>query len=390
MGYRILMRTSIKMKKNNIQIRIVFINLGSQINYSFSMANAISKLVDLFFVLAIPPHLTEYKNNPVHLLDNSINVQTYKMFRRRNPRNIRRLWQIFQAVRKFKPEIIHIHSACYPLELILIFAFKIIMFKKIKIIFTLHDPKFHAGAKEGNFQYLFSRIQLCLVDHVILLGQFQLELFNKSTFSMIRPSATILPYGIIKFYKKKNAQNIIKQQNRVLFFGRIQKYKGIEYFVEAAQMVKKRIKNVKFVIAGAGDYFVNIEKKITDRSLFEVRNYHIPEDELAELMQGCEIVVLPYIEATQSGPLLVAYSFGKPVIATKVGSFPEYIDDGKTGRLVPKADSEMLAETIIGLLSDSELLKSMKKNIDKFIKEKLDWDRISAMQLEKYEEILRA
>jgi glycosyltransferase involved in cell wall biosynthesis len=72
-------------------------------------------------------------------------------------------------------------------------------------------------------------------------------------------------------------------------------------------------------------------------------------------------VVLPYVEASQSGVVPTAYGFKKPIIATNVGSIDEIVDDGKTGLIVPCQDPRALAEAIIKLLNDDELRKKWGK-----------------------------
>ncbi|MCS6940794.1 MAG: glycosyltransferase, partial [Roseiflexus sp.] len=62
---------------------------------------------------------------------------------------------------------------------------------------------------------------------------------------------------------------------------------------------------------------------------------------------ACDAVVLPYLEATQSGVAQLAIGFEKPMIATSVGGMPETIRDGETGLIVPPGDSAALADAIV-------------------------------------------
>jgi glycosyltransferase involved in cell wall biosynthesis len=74
------------------------------------------------------------------------------------------------------------------------------------------------------------------------------------------------------------------------------------------------------------------------------------------------VVVLPYVEATQSGVIPVAYSFGKPVVATTVGGLPAQVDDGKTGYLVPPRDERALADAVVRLLCNRDLRRQLGAN----------------------------
>ena len=84
-------------------------------------------------------------------------------------------------------------------------------------------------------------------------------------------------------------------------------------------------------------------------------NEFVSVEKRAELFARAAVVVLPYVEASQSGVVPVAYSFAKPVVATAVGGLPEAIDDGKTGYLVPPRDEHALADAVVRLLRAPDL-----------------------------------
>ena len=83
---------------------------------------------------------------------------------------------------------------------------------------------------------------------------------------------------------------------------------------------------------------------------FLVYNHWISDTLQAELFHRASVVVLPYIEASQSGVIPCAYSCAKPVIATRTGSLPEMVEHGRTGYLVPPGDEKALADAMIDLL----------------------------------------
>jgi glycosyltransferase involved in cell wall biosynthesis len=96
---------------------------------------------------------------------------------------------------------------------------------------------------------------------------------------------------------------------------------------------------------------------LKDRVIFDVR--YIPIGEVSPLMDLASMVIFPYLSSTQSGSLQVAYSFGKPVIATRVGGLAEAVEDGMNGFLMPVDDSAALAEKITLLLRDPALAERM-------------------------------
>jgi len=91
----------------------------------------------------------------------------------------------------------------------------------------------------------------------------------------------------------------------------------------------------------------------------EVRNRLILDDEAIELFKRCSVVVLPYLDATQSALIAAAYFFGKPVIVTRTGALPEYVIDGDTGWVVDPRQTESLAATILNAIDAPDQLVRM-------------------------------
>jgi glycosyltransferase involved in cell wall biosynthesis len=73
-------------------------------------------------------------------------------------------------------------------------------------------------------------------------------------------------------------------------------------------------------------------------------------------------VVLPYVDASQSGVVPLAYTASKPVVATTVGGLPEIVEHGQTGLLVPPRDTAALAGAIVRLLQDAGLRRTLGFN----------------------------
>ena len=110
---------------------------------------------------------------------------------------------------------------------------------------------------------------------------------------------------------------------------------------------------------------------------FEIHNRYIPNEEVSNFFDEASVVVLPYVEASQSGVVAISFAFGKPVVVTNVGSLSEVVDHGNTGFVVsPKSVSE-LANAIIKLLSDDNLREIMGQKALKFSKTELSWDEIA-------------
>jgi glycosyltransferase involved in cell wall biosynthesis len=150
------------------------------------------------------------------------------------------------------------------------------------------------------------------------------------------------------------SREVSEQGNEVLFFGRIWEYKGLSYFIEASDRIIGILPNLRFVIAGRGESLQKYRSQIKSPAHFEIHEGYVDDEFAAALFRRSSLVVLPYTEATQSGVIPVAYTYGRPVVATRVGGIPFQVDDGVTGLLVPPRDSVALADAIITLMSDPD------------------------------------
>ena len=87
---------------------------------------------------------------------------------------------------------------------------------------------------------------------------------------------------------------------------------------------------------------------------------------ISELIIGSKIIVCPYTDATQSGVVMTAHCFNKPIVASDVGGFNEVIQNGKTGFLVPPHNPIDLANCIEKFLNNELLIEDVMSNINKF------------------------
>lgn len=130
------------------------------------------------------------------------------------------------------------------------------------------------------------------------------------------------------------------ESDYVLFFGRIDKYKGIERLLKAYRNIS--IHNL--IIAGKGPLTEDECALVKANDKITLINRFIKDEEVLWLFKNCKTVVLPYIEASQSGVLPIAYYFGKPVICSAIPGLLDFVEEGKTGYTFN--DEQELAEKI--------------------------------------------
>ncbi len=256
-----------------------------------------------------------------------------------------------------------------------------------KILFTIHDFTPHTGegtkfkfAEKFNEYLLKSKYPIILQnlqDYNALLN------VNKK----LKSKLYYLPFGILDIYKQfKKDSNAITDID-LLFWGRISPYKGIEYLIDAINILNnnKGIK-VKTIIAGSGKVYFDTQR--FDELNLVLINKYLCTEELVDLIQRAKIIVCPYTDATQSGVLMTAYAFNKPVIASKVGGFLDFVYEGLTGKLIQPRNSYDLAEALYELLSSPELLLKMSRNIEKLnVDSELSWESISEKAISIYKKL---
>jgi len=287
----------------------------------------------------------------------------------------------FQLAKRLKQyDLIHIngqHGVLPQLQLLLLGK---------RIVYTIHDFVGHSSEKSWSAE-LMNKIMLFIGRKIIVQNkQTYSEIAEK--YKRVKNKVHFIPFGVLEIYKLFGCKNIAERKNTILFFGRISPYKGVEYLIEAAKIARKKITNLKVVIAGSGQLYFDISD-IKHNSTFQIINRYIPNSELAQLIQESSIVVCPYTDATQSGVVMTAYAFNKPVIATKVGGLAEAVSHNITGKLVLPKDPKSLSKAIIELLKNPDKIDKMSKNIELFCTQsEFSWENIAQKTIEVYEKTI--
>ena len=243
-----------------------------------------------------------------------------------------------------------------------VYEFIIYMLKR-KIILTVHDPFPHTGL-DTRIVRLRRKVAFRCVPHFIILNKAQREKFL--SFYHLPSSAVIDSRLSCYTYLNMVEQDMttVPEQKYILFAGKISKYKGVEYLLEAMKKVHDTFPDIKLVVAGGGKYHFDISEYAA-LPYIDIRNRFIPDEELVALMNKTQFMVCPYTDATQSGVIMSSFTFGTPVIATRVGGLPEMLGNGKYGMLVKEKDTYALYQGICSLLSDEEQLADYRKEIAK-------------------------
>lgn len=174
-------------------------------------------------------------------------------------------------------------------------------------------------------------------------------------------------------YDLKSANKLeLPNKKTIGFLGRIDRYKGLQYLVDALAMVKKTFPDIHLIISGEGDYSKQIVKQVKELGLSQNVELtgHIPKENHQAFFSSIQFLVVPSIMIENIVfTVQEAFSYGRTVIASEVGGIPEIVKGGVNGILVRSSNSYELAEQITNLLCDSQKLASLTENAMSTFKE---------------------
>lgn len=260
-----------------------------------------------------------------------------------------------RKISEFQADLIHIHENGEMLTLAILLAFN-----KVPIVLTVHDVKPHPGF-DSNMKRRRKLIRELLrrrAKAIHLHGKALGSLFKK-LYPMCKAKVYIIPHGALELFNQWKHKDLQKEPFTCLFFGRMEKYRGLDNLLTIARKLKQNLPKAKIIIAGTGTELKRYKEALKSLGNCEIHDRFIPDSEVPRFFQRACCVLLPYHEASQSGVLALALSFGRPVVATDVGAINELIRDGVHGRIVPAGDMKSFAEAIVIILTNDEISNKM-------------------------------
>ncbi|MDR0547088.1 MAG: glycosyltransferase family 4 protein [Dysgonamonadaceae bacterium] len=239
-------------------------------------------------------------------------------------------------------------------------------FSKKPIFYVVHDGEMHAGDGGNRTQNRLLKATR-QASRLIFLSRKVKELV-RSRFGIDKPSL-ILPHGLIDFGQVPTQVRRRKEKPVLLFLGRLSKYKGVDLLLEAIHKTDTSLFE-KLIIAGApvGNYMV-----LTNHPQVELRAEWLSEADMLQYLQEADILLFPYIEASQSGVATLAINYLLPSIVTRVGAFEEQFGDAA---LFIRPDAAELAEAIRLLCSDETIYNNLSKKALS-LRRQYSWDKLA-------------
>lgn len=282
-------------------------------------------------------------------------------------------FKINEIVKKYALRAVHFQ--CGPGGIILIKK------PKAKMICTVHHTYYQQytlpGQEWKKILYLLEKTMYQKADKIICDCEDTANALEKY-YNLSRRKITVIPIGI-DLTRFKPLKNIKKIPNSLIFVGRLDKRKGIDFLIETLPLVKRKILGIKLFVIGSGKLKPKLEKYINNHHLEKNVQFlgFVPDKELLKWYNQTEIAVIPSAFEGFGITVIEAMACGMPVLATKVGGIKNIIKNGQNGILVEYGNKKQMAKQIIRLLNNQLLRKKLMKAGLKTVKENYNWQIIS-------------
>jgi glycosyltransferase involved in cell wall biosynthesis len=292
--------------------------------------------------------------------------------------------RLVKIVRSFNPDVVHFQE--YPVDYAAWSALRLMAL--YPSVLTIHDHVYHSGvdSKVPLRSRLYQKFLRSNTKKIIVHGE---SIRETLLLSGERPSLSIvsIKHGVLGVDYPR-ISSVPPDFNKLLFFGRIEAYKGLSVLLDALDRLDSQTWGaVNLLIAGRGSDLNAQRERIAKKPHIEIDERFIPVEDVPALFSQCAITVLPYLDATQSGVAAMAFAFGRPVIASATGALSEVVQEGKTGLLVPPADANSLAQAIRRLTTDRTLWNTLAHGAEHCASGDLSWINIAEKTTSVYEEL---
>ena len=277
--------------------------------------------------------------------------------------NFNAFFSIKKLIKEFKPDVVHLN---YIFNQVSPAVF--LLLKNRTSVMTIHDEVMIQGRISKDIKYptivhyIFEKIRGAIYYRLL-----------KNVDYLVAPSEHIK-----KIYKDQGFRNIStisngvvlgegseqKFNNKILFVGRLEREKGLEYLLRSLSLILRVIPTATLDIVGDGGLKQELNLLVKELKIEKYVSFFgkLSHDMVGDHFRECEIVVLPSIEESFGLVGIEAMNFGRPVIASNVGGIPDWLDDNVEGFLVESRNAEQLAEKIKLLLNNKELVIKFSNN----------------------------
>jgi len=300
-------------------------------------------------------------------------------------------------------DLVNIHIATTVKRKITYFTSFVLYGKKFfntQCVFTLHDVlPFDDHIKMNKMLKLF----YSLGDHFTVGNESEKEKLIKH-FSVSSSKITVIPHGIYNLFNRnlytqtmaRSYLGLPSKKQIVLFFGFLREYKGFEYLIEAARLLKKKRNDFLIYVASGLKYtpkpliekYLGLIQKGDLHDTFVLNLNYLDTLDLEAVFQASDVVALPYTHASQSGVMMMSFGFKKPVVITESFHDKEWVSR-KAGLVAKTKDAKSIATHLETMFADPEKAKQWGKYGYTYSMKHFSWKEIGDKYYDVYQKMFK-
>ena len=246
-----------------------------------------------------------------------------------------------------------------------------------RYVLALHEAVPHPGDNYFVREWMLAR-EIAAADGIVTLTRHVRNQVHE-VYGYPLDRTWMAPLGVFDYSLADKGRSFpVGRPMRLLFFGRILPYKGLDLLLRAFPILEREFPGIELTVVGSGD-MTPYTRAVEQCKNIVIENQWIPEANIGPVFDRADLVVVPYIEASQSAVVVTAFAAGLPIVATPVGGLVEQVQHLETGYVAREPSPEAVADAIRHLLQDPGLYVRCSENALRQAKETLDWNVIGKL-----------
>jgi len=330
-------------------MKVYYLSVTSFSDVDLGILHHLSNDIQITYGVVIQKNNANYSIEELqrYCITNNIDFNPFIFrYQQKDPRSFWNFYKIIKTIKKSNPDLIYIVSFDH-----IIFSTLSLLLSKEKTIIALHDVEFHSNAAHKRVLELSRKITMSHFRKFQVFSGIQESIF-KRLFPRKKIKTIPLP---LKDFGEADKLNDHSEIIRFLFFGNILPYKGLNLLLQALTSIEQANPKTKFelVVAGRCDnWSSHYEHIVKSKSFVKKFIRFIKNEEIAGFFTEADYLILPYLDATQSGPLKIAFNYNVPVIASDLQSFQEEIVHDVDGYLFRSGNADDLTSVLSTVLNN--------------------------------------
>jgi len=333
------------------------------------------------------------------LKNNQVSLTSRRVFFYKEKLKLFPWLNFFQEILSINPDVVHIQYTPTICGYFLPFFLILLWICGVKTIVTSHEKPStylkYFNVVTAPFFILYEKCIYSLPDRILVHSyEHKNELINK--YKLREKKIKIIPYGISNPQEVDNSQiEQLKKKYKlgnkdiITFFGFIRPNKGIEYLISSFSKVLKKCCLILIIAGSVPEIWLGYLEKLKHLiKRLRIEEYvrftgFINENEVGSIFAISKIIVLPYIQITQSGVLYQAISFTRPIIVSDVSGISEIVKKNNLGLVVPPKDVIALKNAILEILKNSKKFNKYIKNQER-VRKLYSWNNVAHLHKKIY------